>query len=160
MSLKPTTQTWQSNLGQSIGDLITNWPGSGETKESIASDWSELVATPAMQMWSRNVAPFLRESLNIPGAIGRSTGQGLARAAEEFYVGSVQPTLFNAFESFKNRELNYQNIWASLLGTGSGLSTAQTLQYANKPSWRQEFASLSSGIGDLVSSGTSLIGAV
>lgn len=152
MPLKPTTQAWQSNLGQNIADLLTSWRPEQEDRQSIVSDWSQLIAAPAMQTWNRYVAPFLREGMNIPGAISRSSSESLARSSEQFFTGNVLPTLFSSIEASKNRELQWQGLWGDIFKTGAGLSTAQTLQYASKPSWRQEFETLSSGIGTLTGS--------
>jgi len=154
MGLKPTTQAWQSNLGQSISDLITGFDPSQGDIGDVTRDWSTMFAAPAMQMWEKNVAPFLKEAYNLPGSFyARSTGKGIARAAGDYFAGSIQPTLFNALEAFRNRDVQMQGIFANILGTGAGLSTAQTLQYASKPTWQQNFATLMSGFESSVNAG-------
>ena len=160
MSLKPTTAGWQQDLGQAIasvlsggaGGLLRGITGIEESPESIVSDWSKYVATPAMQMWQKTIAPLIEEGYNLPGAFySASKSRGLARNASDFFTQNVTPTLFSALENMKGREVNLASIYAGLLGTSAGLSTAQTLTYVNKGSWQQDFAAFGQGFNSLYS---------
>ena len=154
MPLKPTTMVWQRDLGEQIASLLGGEAGGilsrvleGESREGVVKDWTEMIATPAMAKFKEAMAPYFETAYNLPGSYyNRSGFEGMGRATQDFFSQNVLPTLWSSIESMKGRNLSRQGLWANLLGMGSGLSTAQTLQYAQKPTWQQEFATLMGGI--------------
>lgn len=158
-----TTYDWQQNLGKTLAGLLSGSASTlldslqaKETPESITGDWQKLYATPAMNMWKETIAPLIKESYNLPGSLySRSSSLGIANEASKFYNQNVTPTLFNALEGFRSRQVQMSQIYANVLGIGSGLSTAQTIQSVNDQgdSWYEamgkQFDTYSSMAGDV-----------
>lgn len=154
----PTTQSWQSDLGKMLASTFGGISGQsmalGESAADITRDWTSNFATPVMQMWQREIAPMINEGYNLPGAFySMSRSKGLSREAGNFFSGSVMPTLFTALENMRARGPQWASIWGDLLGTGAGLSTAQTMQSWYKPtmSSTERFQSTMEGIGNVLS---------
>ena len=152
---RSTIQSWQDDLGKTVSGLLGDSAESllgtlqqSESPQSITNEWQNLYATPAMQMWQNTIAPLIREGYNLPGSFySRSTSQGLAKSATEFYNQNVTPTLFSALESFKNRQVQMDQIYANILGLSTGLATAKTEQsFLDTSSWQQDFAAISQGV--------------
>ena len=154
-----TIQPWQQELGKQMANLFEGLgtTASGflslmpESAQELTAEWSETFATPVMDMWRKSVQPLLEESSNLPGAFySKSRFDLIQREAEQFMSGSVMPTLFEAQERRRARIPQFGQIYASLLGQGSGLSTAQTLQnFYQGGNWRENLAMDISNYGSI-----------
>lgn len=70
-----------------------------------ATLWNQDFATPMMNSWSANVAPVVAESYNVPGmARSTLTARGVTDAANRYFAESVQPSLWNAYQTGMNQE--------------------------------------------------------
>ena len=162
VKLIPQIEPWQRELGKMLSGALAGEAGGmlsgimeGESFDDISKAWSEGYAKPVMAAWQRDIAPIISEGFNLPGAFySRDRSRGLQREAEEFFSGSVAPSLFSSMSQFQARKPQWAGIWSNVLANALGLSTAPTQSglYSGK-GWQQDFASLSQGLGNLFSVG-------
>jgi hypothetical protein len=158
MGLKiiPTIESWQRDFGKTLTDVyesvLSNLPdvfAGLETVEDVTKEWRRSFATPVMKAYRETVVPMLGEEFNLPGAFySTDRFKGVQKKVGEFYSGAVAPTLFEALENMKSRNLQLKSIYASLLGSGGGLATAstQTGVYSGK-TWQQDWATTMDALG-------------
>lgn len=141
-----------------LTEMIT---GTGETLDDITKSFMEIFATPAAEMFKREVLPGIREGFNLPGSFfGSRRFLGEQRATEEFLSGRVTPLLFQAQEAFRGRDIQRAGIASGTLGIGSGLSTAQTIQNFMRQvtPWQQENMWTQQAVSGYMGSGASVVG--
>lgn len=89
---------------QAIGDLISGKPAYEFNPVETQKQWQSTFATPVMEAWQDIQAPWLKEQMNVPGALyGRGTSDYLASKGNEFFGANVAPTLFNSLQAGENR---------------------------------------------------------
>lgn len=84
--------------------------------------WDETVATPAMSVWDREVAPTLREGM-AGGFFSTRTPQMIGREKTKFYNESILPSLFTAQQNDKALGAQMQDSALSRMFSGIGLTS-------------------------------------
>lgn len=149
-----TTQPWQREFGESLADLLGEAAPEmlrrvfeGEDRGDILKDFKTYFAAPSMRMWQDVIAPVVTEGFNLPGAFySRSRFQGLQRSGEEFLTTRVNPLLFGALESSKQRELQRQAIIANIMTGSQSLATSPTIGAMMQPGSKSEFSQIAEPI--------------
>jgi len=154
----PTIAEWQADFGKSLvgmyEDILSQasevFEGA-ETPEAISKSWSEMYAKPVMQMWRETVVPMIEEQFNLPGAFySTDKSKGVQRESESFLSGTVAPTLFEALENMRNRNIQLKSIYANILTGGTSLAVSPTQTAISKSSGGK------SGLGSLIGAGAGL----
>jgi hypothetical protein len=146
-----------SAFGGSLGDLFEGIFGD-DTEESISRKFMENFARPVMDEFRRSAIEGpggFREAQNLPGAFYSSSRfEGEQAELERFQTSSINPLLFSSLENFRNREVQQAGIYSTLLGTASGLGTAQTIAPFYKPSrdWQAQQLDIQKSVSGYIES--------
>ena len=113
--------------------------------EQVIQDWRENFANPLTSYYNEFVKPTVREEFNVPGGFNTSErAEGVSRAFNEFYGGSVAPSLFSAQQAAQNRSLQERSQLSSQAASNLAQRNALNFQTGSQVS-SQNFAGRSQG---------------